>query len=240
MNYKIELPEFEGPMDLLLHLIKEDNISIFDISIDRVTKQYLEYLNIMEEMNLDIASEYLVMASELIEMKSKSLLPKKETNDEDEYEEDPKEQLINKLLEYEKYKNISKTFQELESIRNSIYTRHSDEILDYKIESNDDYGIDVNDLINAFQKFLDKKELDKPLNTKIEKKEYSVSKRCHEIKKIISAKKEADFEDLFEILNKEYVVVTFLAILSLSKKQEILITQNNNFNQIKLKLKENL
>ena len=103
MDYKIEIPEFEGPLDLLLHLIKQANINIQDISIDEITKQYLKYIEMMEEMNLDVASEYLVMAAELIEMKSKMLLPRYEDENEEE-EVDPREQLIHRLIEYQKYK----------------------------------------------------------------------------------------------------------------------------------------
>ncbi len=238
MNYEIKIPEFEGPLDLLLHLIKQDDISIFEISIDRITKQYLDYLNLMEEMNLDIASEYLVMASELIEMKSNSLLPSKNSDDEDDYEEDPKEKLIQRLLEYEKYKNLTNTFQELESIRKQVYTRDSDEILEFSNNDDVDYGVNLDDLINAFQNFIDKKELDKPLNTKIEKKEYSVNKRCSEIKNKIHQKKQIYFNELFEISTKDYIVVTFLAILALAKRQEINIVQNNNFNEIMITEKE--
>lgn len=238
MNYEIKIPEFEGPLDLLLHLIKQDDISIFEISIDRITKQYLDYLNLMEEMNLDIASEYLVLASELIEMKSNSLLPSKKSDDEDDYEEDPKEKLIQRLLEYEKYKNLTNTFQELESIRKQVYTRDSDEILEFSNNDDVDYGVNLDDLINAFQNFIDKKELDKPLNTKIEKKEYSVNKRCFEIKNKIHQKKQVYFNELFEVATKDYIVVTFLAILALAKRQEINIVQNNNFNEIMITEKE--
>lgn len=238
MNYEIKIPEFEGPLDLLLHLIKQDDISIFEISIDRITKQYLDYLNLMEEMNLDVASEYLVLASELIEMKSNSLLPSKNSDDDDEYEEDPKEKLIQRLLEYEKYKNLTNTFQELESSRKQIYTRDSDEILKFRTNDSIDYGVNLDDLINAFQNFIDKKELDKPLNTKIEKKEYSVNKRCFEIKNKIHQKKRVYFNELFEVATKDYIVVTFLAILALAKRQEINIVQNNNFNEIMITEKE--
>lgn len=238
MNYVVNIPEFEGPLDLLLHLIKQDDIDIFDISINRITKQYLDYLNLMEEMNLDIASEYLIMASELIEIKANSLLPVNSDNEDDDYEENSKEKLIERLLEYEKYKNMTSTFQELESIRKEVYTRTSDEILAYKTEEDIDYGVNIDDLINAFQKFLDRKELDKPLNTKIEKKEYSVGRRCQEIRNLIKSKKEVSFNDLFDVITKDYIVVTFLAILSMSKRQEIDIKQDNNFNNIIIISKE--
>ena len=237
MDYKIDIPQFEGPLDLLLHLIKEDNIDIFDISIDRITKQYLDYINKMEELNLNVASEYLVMAAELIEMKSRTLLPI-EKNDEEEDEEDPRERLINKLIEYQKYKDISPTFKELESIRSEVFTRSADDLSCYYVDSDVDYGVDLNDLVMAFNKFLENKKLDKPLNTKVTNKEYSVSKRSVEIRDILRVKKKVDFNDLFEIYNKEYVVVTFLAILAMSKRQELLIEQDDNFENIVVKVKE--
>lgn len=237
MTYEINIPEFEGPLDLLLHLIKQSNININEISIDDITKQYLNYINKMEEMNLNIASEYLVMAAELMEIKSSSLLPKQE-NSEDEFEEDPKEKLINRLLEYEQYKNISKTFKELENYRNEIYTREPDNLLEYQEEQKEiDYGVDLNDLLEAFSNFMKQKELDKPLNTKIANKEYSVTKRSLEIKNILKEKKKIDFKELFEIFTKEYVVVTFLSILAMSRKQEIEIEQESNFNNIIIKEK---
>lgn len=237
MDYKVEIPEFEGPLDLLLHLIKQDNISIQDISIERITKQYLNYIEMMNDLNLDIASEYLVMAAELIEMKSSSLLPNEEV-EEDEFEEDPKNQLINRLLEYEKYKNITNSFKELESFRQEVYTKDPENLTEYQDENtNIDYGVDLNDLLEAFKKFLNDKELDKPLNTKITNKEYSVGKRTVEIRDILRKKKRVKFTELFEVLTKEYVVVTFLAILSMSKKQEIELVQTNNFNDIIIKEK---
>lgn len=229
--YEVKINEFEGPLDLLLHLIKKDNISIYDISIDRITKQYLDYIEKMEELNLDIASEYLVMAAELIEMKSSSLLPKEEIN-EDEYEEDPKERLINRLIEYEKYKNMTSTFKELEEYRSEIYTRNSDDLLEYKSDEDIDYGVDLNDLISAMNKFLENKELEKPLNTKIANKEYSIYKRSNEIRNILKEKKKVSFKELFDVYSKEYIVITFLSILSMSKNKEITIEQENNFKDI--------
>jgi len=237
MDYKIEIPEFEGPLDLLLHLIKQANIDIQNICIEEITKQYLNYIHLMEEMNLNIASEYLVMAAELIEIKSSSLLPKQEQVD-DEYEEDPKEKLIKRLLEYEKYKNLTNDFKKMEEYRQEIYTKDPNNLLEYKeVEENIDYGVDLNDLIEAFSKFIEQKQLDKPLNTKITNKEYSVGKRCHEIKKILKNRSKVEFRELFEEFSKEYVVITFLAILSMSRKQQIEIEQESNFKNIIIKEK---
>lgn len=237
MTYEITLPEFEGPLDLLLHLIKQENINITEISIDKITSQYLDYINKMDEMNLNIASEYLVMAAELIEIKSATLLPKKEIED-DQYEEDPKEALINKLLEYEQYKNVTNTFKELEELRQEVYTKEPNILNEYQeYQENIDYGVNLNDLIEALRKFMEQKELSKPLNTKITNKEYSVGKRCNEIRKILKQKKQVNFTDLFDIITKEYIIVTFLSILSMSRKQEVELEQENNFKNIIIKEK---
>lgn len=237
MSYSVILPSFDGPLDLLLHLIKQANINICDIEIEEITKQYLDYIHKMEEMNLDIASEYLVMAAELIEMKSKVLLPIEEENEAEK--EDPREQLIQRLLEYEQYKESTETFKKLEEMRKEVLTKEPSDLLEYKDENTVvDYGITLDNLLEAFSKFLENKENTKPLNTKITNKEYSVGKRCVEIRDIVRIKKEVQFQDLFEVITKEYIVVTFLAILSLSKKQEIEIAQSKNFDNIVIKAKE--
>lgn len=236
MNYEVNINEFQGPLDLLLHLIKKANISIYDISIEDITKQYLNYIEKMEELNLDIASEYLVMAAELIEMKSSSLLPKMEDT-EDEYEQSAKENLINRLLEYEKYKDITSTFKELENIRNEVYTKEPDNLIEFSSNEEIDYGIDINDLIKALSNLLEQKELQKPLNTKITNKEYSINIRSKEIRNILKKRKKINFIDLFDVITKEYVVITFLSILSMSRNQEIDIEQEDNFKNIIIKEK---
>ena len=237
MEYEVKINEFEGPLDLLLHLIKKDNISIFDIKIEEIIKQYLDYIEKMKEESLDITSEYLVMASELIELKSKMLLPNKTEEVEEEIEEATND-LINRLLEYDKYKNMTDDFRELENIRGQLYTRESEEILEYKNVDDIDYGIDLDDLVNAFKKFLEYQEMSKPLNTKIEKKDYSVNERCVDIRKKIKENGTLKFRDLFDIASKEYVVVTFLAILSMARNHELIINQESNFNEITIEARK--
>ena len=233
MDYNFTIDKFSGPLDLLLHLIKQSNISIYDIKIEQITEQYLEYIKKMEELNLDIASSYLVMAAELIEMKASLLLPKPEVL-EDEYEEDPKENLIKRLIEYQNYKEITSKFHDLEQDRKQYYTKNPMELSDLDVSSNLPSDISINDLLNAFEKFLNRKEELKPLNTKIATKEYSITERSHEIKQILKTKKEVKFSELFEINNKGYIIVTFLSILSLAKNNEIKIKQDNNFSDILL------
>ena len=233
MDYKIN--DFEGPLDLLLHLIKESEVDICDINIVEITDQYMEFINKMEAMNLNIASEYLVMAAELMEMKSNSLLPNKKNEEYDEYEEDPRENLINRLLEYEKYKNITSSLKEYEQERGQVYSKEPynlDEIIEIKDDIDESFKMD--DLVQAFNQMLTRRELEKPLNTKIATKEYSVSERSKQIKNILKAKKKVNFIELFDIKTKDYIVVTFLSILSMARNQELDIKQDKNFGEIYL------
>lgn len=233
MEYEVKINEFEGPLDLLLHLIKVSKVDIWDIKIEDIANQYLDYINKMQEMNLDIASSYLVMASELIEMKSRMLLPNNKEQLEDEEEIDPREALINRLIEYQKYKNVTKDFRNLENIRHEIYTKAPENLKDYNDENivlKSDVSLD--DLLDAFHKFLQRKALEKPLKTNITKKEITVEQRRTTIKHILKEKKKIDFFELFDVITKEYVVVTFLAVLEMAKKQELYIKQENNFDKI--------
>ena len=239
MDYSIKIDEFEGPLDLLLHLIKKSNINIYDISIEEITKSYLDYINKMEELNINVASSYLVMAAELMEIKSKSLLPKQEEENEEEEEIVSKENLINKLVEYKKYKEMTSKFKELELNRNNIYIKPPENIDNYIDDNNNIYNeeIDVDKLVEAFKKFLDRKELEKPLKTKITNKEYSVKERKNSIRKILQARKKVEFKELFDIVNKSYIAVTFLSILEMSKEKVINIKQDKNFDNIYLEMR---
>lgn len=239
MNYKIKIDEFEGPMDLLLHLVKKSDLDLFEIQIEEITKQYLDYIHAMEELNLNIASEYLTMAAELIEIKSSLLLPKKQEI-EDEFEEDPRENLIRRLIEYKQYKEITSEFKELELERKQYLTKLPNNLKEFETkEVQVNFGdVGVSDLLNAFQKFLERKKEEAPIHTKITKREYSVRARSDEIRSVLKQKKKISFDELFECLTKEYIVVTFLSILDLAKKQELMIEQEDNFNQIVLSLKE--
>lgn len=238
MEYNIKIDEFEGPLDLLLHLIKKSNINIYDIPIDEITKSYLDYINKMEELNINIASSYLVMAAELMEIKSKSLLPKTEEEKEESEEEVSKENLINKLVEYKKYKEMTSKFKELELNRNNIYIKSPENIENYITEENIyNEEVDVQRLVDAFQKFLDRKESEKPLKTKITNKEYSVKERKNSIRKILQTRKTVEFTELFDVVNKSYIAVTFLSILEMSKEKVINIKQDKNFDNIYLEMR---
>ncbi len=232
MNIEFRINEFEGPLDLLLHLIKESKMDIMNIEIEEITKQYMDYLAEQEKMNLEIASEYLVLASELLEIKSKLLLPNVK-EDEVEEEEDPREELVNRLLEYQAYKEITKVLQEKESLRREIYTKSPANISNYVDEVNTvNIDVTLDDLVNAFKKYLERKIETRPLKTKVTVNEITVSSRRHDIKMILKEKKKISFFELFPVVSKEYIVATFLAILEMAKSRELRIVQNTTFDDI--------
>lgn len=225
MDYKFTSEKFEGPLDLLLHLIKKDNIDIFDINIAEITDQYLKYIENMEDINLNVDSEYLIMASELIELKSRELLP----HDDEEEDDDPKQQLINRLAEYKRYKEVSLKLKGFEAERHELFTKAPSLLNEFKSKDaiiSEDISLD--DLLNAFMKFQERKEFEKPLNTVVTKKEYSVHKRASDIFNRLKDEKKIKFEDLFDVYNRSYVVVTFLAILDLAKNGQLTVKQDDD------------
>lgn len=227
--------DFEGPLDLLLHLIKKSKMEIFDIEISEITKEYLNYIQEMTEMNLDIASEYLVMAAELIEMKSRKLLPNKKDEEETEEEENPEEELKRRLIEYKKYKESTEVFRSLEENRANYYTKAPESLKQYSSEKlENDGSVGIFDLLDAFQKLLERQEYNKPKNTKITRKELSVKERVAKIRDIFKVHKKLNFIELFDDFSKPYVVVTFLSVLEMAKNREINIKQDNNFSDIYL------
>ena len=234
MDYSVKIDEFEGPLDLLLHLIKQSNINIQDIDISVITAQYLDYINKMDELNINVAASYLVMAAELMEIKSKSLLPRtEEESTEEDDEEVSKERLINKLIEYQKYKDMTSTFKDLELERQKIYIKSPEKISNYidnTITNDGDTSID--DLVNAFKGFLERLDREKPITTKITNKEYSVKSRKQGLRKFLKEHPRVKFTELFEETNTPYIVVTFLSILEMTKEKEIVLRQDGNFKDI--------
>ena len=232
-KYLLKIDNFEGPLDLLLHLIKENKMDIFDIEIESITRQYLDYIHKMKEQNLDIASAYLVMASELTLIKARMLLPRPKVEDEESEEEDPRVELVARLLEYQAYKEITKTLKENESKRQEIHTKLPENINNY-IEENTvitgEGSIDL--LVDAFRKFLVRKSEEKPLSTKVTMKEITVSSRKLEIKSILKKEKKVSFFKLFPVSTKEYIVATFLAVLDMARNKELLIKQEELFSDI--------
>ena len=233
MTYNFTINDFEGPLDLLLHLIKINKMEIETINIESITKEYLDFINKMKNESIDVKSEYLVMASELIHLKSKVLVNEKE-EETDDYEINSEEELKEKLHEYERIKEVTNTFKELEQARGEVYTKDPMSLHEYKKDIPLDSNITLEDLIKAFESFLNRENLKKPINTRITKKELSVSDRVKSIRVLFKNKKKVSFIELFEEFNKPYIVVTFLSILEMSKNNEIKITQKDNYSDIVL------
>lgn len=227
----IEINDFNGPLDLLLHLIKSNKMDIYDINIEVITKEYIDYINNNKELTIDACSEYLVMASELIHLKSKLLLNNK-NEDEELYEINNEEELRDRLLEYQKIKDMASDFRDLEEKRSYVFTRFPSNLSEFRNTSTIITDVTLDDLLKAFEEFLKKQKLKIPASATVTKKEYSVDERSNMIRGIIKLKGKMNFLDLFDDISKPYVIVTFLSVLDLAKKNEIIITQNNNFGDI--------
>lgn len=236
MNYTFYINDFEGPLDVLLHLVKQAKMDIYEINLFTLIKEYLDFIKEMQDLNIDVASEYLSMASELVHLKSKMLVNKQDDSEEeadDEFSIKSEEDLRKKLLEYENIKNITGTFKNLESKRSEIYTRFPESLKEYYEPSEVPKGLyDANTLYKAFLEVEKKLKLLKPLDTTITKKEISVEQRTQEIKNILKVRGKVDFYSLFTINTKEYIVITFLTILTMSKNKELKISQEDNFSPI--------
>lgn len=231
MNIKIN--DFDGPLDLLWHLIKAHKMDIYDINIEKITKEFLSFINEHKELTIDGASEYLVMASELIHLKSKLLLNKNDEEEDAEYEINTEDDLRNRLIEYEKLKAAADRLVELEDKRKEVLTKlpsNLSEYADKSVKLSSDITLD--DLLKAFEDYLNRKKLDEPVNKAVTKRELSVEDRCLSIKSYLHNRGKINFLDLFDEVDKPYVIVTFLGILNLVKSREAVISQEYNFGDI--------
>ncbi len=220
MGFEVETLKFEGPLDLMLHLIHEQQLDIFDLDMSVLTQQYIEYLHAMEELHLEIESEYLVELATLIEYKSKKLLPRKE-NEEEEDLEDPKDKLVRRLLEYQKYKEVSQTLYDSFVERQDQLSKpvSFDEVV--KLSNENDLKVegDPYDLLKAMNKVLRRLQLSRPLDIKFTQKELSPEDRILQIKARLRDLPETfSFETLIQDCDNihEYVI-TFIAILDMAK-----------------------
>ena len=236
MEYQVILEDFQGPLDLLLHLIKEKEMDLQTLELSVITDQYLQYIHMMESSQLEIMSEYLVMAAQLIEMKSKMLLPKEKVQIDDEYQEDPREALIKRLIEYKRYKDVLEEIQEKYEKRQEVIIKPADNMEQYVMDTSTmiPQDLEVYDLMKAMQKMFQRKALLKPLDTHISKKDISIEQRSDEIRKFFKVRvnKKVKLEDLFERGDRYYFIVTFLSILVLAKDKEVEIRQDGLFNEI--------
>lgn len=229
MVLKVALPVFEGPLDLLLHLIKQNKIDIYDIPIALITKQYLEYLELMRELNLEIASEFLVMAATLIFIKSKMLLPKDEQLPD---EEDPRQELIEQLLEYEQFKDAAKTLRERYEFWSKAFLRQAKREEEFFLQD-----LSIFDLLTALQKILSKTEH----KVNVPKETIKVEDKIDEILEILKVQKRLIFAQIFETrkngkLSRLEIIVTFLALLEILRLRLARAYQESLFGDIVIEL----
>ncbi|MCP3025807.1 segregation/condensation protein A [Halobacillus sp. A5] len=236
-RYHVKLEGFEGPLDLLLHLINRYEIDIYDIPVSTITEQYMNYIHTMQELELNVASEYLVMAATLLAIKSQMLLPSPSLNEEFEAEdtEDPREELISRLIEYKKYKKAAEQLKTKEVEENRIYTRPQ-----MNVEQNEYDGpvvkegeASVFEMVSAVQQMLKNNKHKAPGETKIKRDEVSIQLRMDDILSKIRVSREGTrFYDLFEEKTRSHIVVSFIAILELMKNNEIICTQSEHFEEL--------
>ena len=238
MEYQVTVDQFTGPLDLLLHLIKEHDMDLLDLDVAAVCDQYLAYIQTMDPSLLEAVSEYLVMAAWLIEMKSKLLLPKPEIDEEDDYEAERK-RMIERLIEKNRINGILEAFEASYDKRQTMHSKIPSALEEYLPSGEETIpeGMEVYDLIKAMQRVMQRRALLQPLESKIARVEISIDERTEQIRSYFLRHKDktVDFEDLIDEGDRYFAIVTFLSILVLVKNSELLITQSGNFEKIYLK-----
>ena len=242
MSHKIKLEFFEGPLDLLIYLIKKNEVNIYDIPIAKITEQYLQYIEVMKLLDLDIVGEFLVIAATLMQIKSKMLLPQPEVPTEEEIE-DPRGERVNRLLEYQKYKDAAEELRRRELVRKNIFTREPDKKTEERFlrEPGEVYfEASLFDLISAFSKAM--KEVPREVFYEVMRDEFTVDQKIHDILHILLEEPEISLQVLFQkAVNKLEVIASFLAILELIRLKEIVVIQRQLFGDIKIiRNKENI
>lgn len=229
-RYKVRVEVFEGPLDLLLYLIKKNEVDIYDIPIVEITNQYFEYLNLMQLLDLDIAGEFLVMAATLMMIKSRMLLPPEERPVEEE-EEDPRWELVQQLIEYKRFKDAAGKLQELEKYQEGIFSRlpEVDSAVEESVRLSD---VSIFDLLSALQKIL-KYAKDEDNLILVNAPQFTVEDKMEEILSTVQTKKKVEFTELFTQQSTRYEIITiFLALLELIRLAQVIVFQEFPFGKI--------
>jgi segregation and condensation protein A len=228
-GYTVHLETFEGPLDLLLHLIKQEQVDIYDIPIARITQQYLNYMRLLEELNINVAGEFVVMAATLIYIKSRMLLPPDPAKTAEELEEeDPRKELVYQLLEHQKFKAAAHMLYDRETVENSIWVHPPVEIREGE---EDAITVTLFDLVKTFQDVVRRLEAAPILQYQHE--QYTVEEKMDELRRLMQLKRDVKFSQFLSLgLTRMHVVVLFLAVLELAKRQEIRFSQEKAFGDI--------
>ena len=232
MTYRVKLKNFKGPLDLLLFLIKKNEVDIYDIPIAEITKQYLEYVNVLQMLDLEAASEFILLAATLIRIKAKMLLPRPKTEDDEEII-DPRMELVTRLLEYKRFKEVAFKFGELEEQRRNLFDRGYFEEMEQKSPDEIELGEDVSlfSLITVFKQVLD--QMPKETFHHVEDIQITLEEQIDYILNFESKKKQVSFYDIISQLKDRIIaIVTFLAILELIRRGEITTRQSSPFGEI--------
>ncbi len=235
MSYEIKLDIFEGPLDLLLYLIKKNEIDIYNIPIALITEQYLEYLDMMRSLNLDLAGEYLVLASTLIHIKSRLLLPAVESDEEGDEGEDPRAELVQQLLEYQAFKEAALSLEDRPLLDRDVFTRGAPAEEPAPADEEEETMIEVGvfELVQAFRRVI--AGLDRAEELEIDADKMSLADRINEIMEKLTEEKQATFTELLgDKLDRKRIIYTFLAILELMKLRMIRAYQSGPFGAIRL------
>ncbi len=232
-SYSVRLENFEGPLDLLIHLIKQNEVNIYDIPIALITAQYLEYIDLMSELNLDLAGEYLVMAATLIHIKSRTLLPRPDPTQEDP-EEDPREALVRRLLEHQRYKQAAELLHERETLRDAQWQRPDGRVAPIAGEEYEpELEVDLFSLIAAFKAVLERAK-QRPKVT-LPAEQVSIETRIEQLLARLSETTACGFEDLFDdVSSKGELIVTFLALLEMIRLKVVRVFQAGTFGVIRI------
>jgi segregation and condensation protein A len=233
MKYKIKLPYFEGPLDLLLFFVKRDELNIYDIPIAKITKEFLEYIHLMQMLDLEVASEFIVMASTLMQIKAKMLLPKPEVEGEEE-EEDPRAELARRLAEYKKFKELAFEFSKMEDEAGKFFYRgyFKNDARDY-FEEDEEFLKDVSlfDLLTAFKRALEGAR--ETVYHEIETQNYKIEDEMENILNRLKFKRKFSFNEIVDsYVEKARIIVAFLALLELARLKKIRISQEEVFGEL--------
>ncbi len=238
--YKVKLKSFEGPFDLLVYLIENAEMSIYDIKISEITNQYLAYIREMEEQNVALASEFMVLASSLIEIKSKMILPRTTEDGQEITEEDPRTELVERLLEYKRFKELSQMLEEREERSLNIFEKPQEDISRY-LENPDEYlSLDLKEFATAFRLFIQKKQRVEAVRkhyTRIERERASMEKRISYILQQVRGKigQVFSFKDFIQDKKDRYdVVVTFMSLLEMAKARAVKVEQRKTYGDIEV------
>ena len=229
-SIKLELGEFAGPLDLLLYLIKQEQANIFDIPIARITNEYLKYIRLMKQLDIALAADFIVMAATLIEIKSKMLLPREISGETDEEIEDPRKELVDRLLEHQKFQNAAQMLYERSTVEQAVFTRGQIE----SDENNAEVNATVFDLLTVFQKIMARHK--EEVQMEIQREEMSLSEMIKTLKKRILFAKELYLSKfLLELKSKQELVLAFIAVLEIVRTESIKLLQEKVFGEIILK-----